>query len=151
MQGIESHSVDSAAMPSNFGLLCGFSLADREFRVVRVNQIETVKGKFPDADEADYEELCRFDVNGEQCAIFHRSIRTDHTSNEAINMLSARELQIATLVAQGCPNKQIAHKLHISEFTVASYLRRIFAKLGVESRAAMAFRCASLIGRTRIV
>jgi hypothetical protein len=43
-------------------------------------------------------------------------------------------------------NKQIAHQLHISEWTVATHLRRIFAKLGVDTRAAMVYRCAFLIG-----
>ncbi len=41
------------------------------------------------------------------------------------------------MVAQGYPNKTIAAVLEISSFTVSSYLRRIFAKLGVNSRAAM--------------
>ena len=41
------------------------------------------------------------------------------------------------MVAQGYPNKTIAALLEISSFTVSSYLRRIFAKLGVNSRAAM--------------
>jgi len=62
-------------------------------------------------------------------------------------LLSARELQIATLIAMGCPNKLIAHKLHISEWTVVSCLRRIFSKLGVETRAATIYRCAQLIGK----
>ncbi|HUM91481.1 MAG TPA: LuxR C-terminal-related transcriptional regulator [Candidatus Competibacter sp.] len=42
-------------------------------------------------------------------------------------------------------NKQIADRLHISEWTVSTHLRRIFAKLGVRSRAAMVYRCAPLI------
>jgi DNA-binding NarL/FixJ family response regulator len=54
-------------------------------------------------------------------------------------------LQIATLVAQGHANKQIARQLCLSEWTVATYLRRIFAKLGVDSRAAMVYHCAPLI------
>ncbi|MGQ9871346.1 response regulator transcription factor [Leptodesmis sp.] len=49
------------------------------------------------------------------------------------------------MVAQEQPNKQIAKHLRISEWTVATYLRRIFAKLNVDSRAAMVYRCASLI------
>ncbi len=51
------------------------------------------------------------------------------------------------LVALGKANKQIARQLHISEWTVASYIRRIFNKLGVDSRAAMVYYCASLIQR----
>ena len=40
-----------------------------------------------------------------------------------------RELEIAVLVAQGCATKNIAYRLQISEWTVSTYLRRIFAKL----------------------
>ena len=52
-------------------------------------------------------------------------------------ILSPRESEIARMVAQGYPNKSIAVVLEISSFTVSSYLRRIFAKLNVNSRAAM--------------
>jgi DNA-binding CsgD family transcriptional regulator len=55
-------------------------------------------------------------------------------------VLSPREAEVARMVAQGYPNKTIASVLDISTFTVSSYLRRIFAKLGVNSRAAMVAR-----------
>jgi DNA-binding CsgD family transcriptional regulator len=51
--------------------------------------------------------------------------------------LSPRELEIARMVAQGYPNKTIGAVLDISTWTVGTYLRRIFAKYGVTSRAAM--------------
>lgn len=60
-------------------------------------------------------------------------------------LLTKRELQIANLVALGHCNKQIASKLKISEWTVSTHLRRVFAKLGVDSRAAMVYRCASVL------
>ena len=41
------------------------------------------------------------------------------------------------MVAKGHPNKVIADVLNISSWTVCTHLRRIFAKLGVGSRAAM--------------
>jgi DNA-binding NarL/FixJ family response regulator len=47
--------------------------------------------------------------------------------------------------ALGKQNKHIAKQLKISEWTVSTHLRRIFAKLGVASRAAMVYRCSSLI------
>ena len=70
---------------------------------------------------------------------------TPDTAQELTAMLTERELEIAILIALGWPNKQIADKLHISEWTVSTHLRRIFAKLGVHNRAAMVYRCASLI------
>jgi DNA-binding CsgD family transcriptional regulator len=54
--------------------------------------------------------------------------------------LSPREHEIARMVAEGHPNKSIAAVLEISTWTVGTHLRRIFAKLGVTSRAAMVAR-----------
>jgi two-component system nitrate/nitrite response regulator NarL len=51
--------------------------------------------------------------------------------------LSPREQEIVRMVAKGHPNKVIAGVLNISSWTVCTHLRRIFAKLGVGSRAAM--------------
>lgn len=51
--------------------------------------------------------------------------------------LSPREQEIVRMVAHGHSNKIIADVLNISSWTVCTHLRRIFAKLGVGSRAAM--------------
>jgi len=51
--------------------------------------------------------------------------------------LSPRERQIVRLVAKGLVNKTIGHVLDISPWTVSTHVRRIFAKLGVASRASM--------------
>jgi DNA-binding CsgD family transcriptional regulator len=60
--------------------------------------------------------------------------------------LSPREREIVRLVARGHSNKIIADVLNISSWTVCTHLRRIFAKLGVGSRAAMVARMPE-IGR----
>jgi DNA-binding CsgD family transcriptional regulator len=54
--------------------------------------------------------------------------------------LSPRELEIARMVTKGLPNKSIATVLQISTWTVSSHLRRVFTKLGVNSRAEMVGR-----------
>jgi two-component system, NarL family, nitrate/nitrite response regulator NarL len=54
--------------------------------------------------------------------------------------LTPREQEIVRMVAKGYPNKTIAGVLNISTWTVGTHLRRIFAKLGVTSRAAMVAR-----------
>lgn len=51
--------------------------------------------------------------------------------------LSPREIEIVRLVGAGHTNKTIAVVLDISLYTVSTHLRRIFAKLGVSTRAAM--------------
>jgi DNA-binding CsgD family transcriptional regulator len=55
-------------------------------------------------------------------------------------LLSPREQEIVRLVAKGLPSKAIADVLDISLWTVATHLRRIFAKLGVGTRAEMIAR-----------
>jgi ATP/maltotriose-dependent transcriptional regulator MalT len=52
--------------------------------------------------------------------------------------LSAREREVATLVAAGKRNRDVAAALFLSEKTVESHLARIYDKLGVRSRAALA-------------
>jgi two-component system, NarL family, nitrate/nitrite response regulator NarL len=48
--------------------------------------------------------------------------------------LSARELQVLRLLADGLPNKAIAQSLGISEHTVKFHVTAIMSKLGVDSR-----------------
>ncbi|MCO1660869.1 response regulator [Pseudonocardia humida] len=50
-------------------------------------------------------------------------------------VLSARELQVLTLVAAGSTNRETAQKLFISEATVKTHLLHIYAKLEVRDRA----------------
>jgi DNA-binding NarL/FixJ family response regulator len=52
--------------------------------------------------------------------------------------LSPREYEIATRIADGLTNRQIAARLHISERTVDAHLRNIMGKLDVRSRAQVA-------------
>ncbi len=49
--------------------------------------------------------------------------------------LSPRELQVLRLLADGFENKQVARELTISEATVKTYVKGIFERLGVRSRA----------------
>lgn len=61
--------------------------------------------------------------------------------------LSAREVEVLSLVAQGLSNRDIARRLVVSEATVKTHLNHVFAKLGAESRTAAvaSARAAGLI------
>lgn len=72
------------------------------------------------------------EVDGVRCVLVRRP-----REDRAEVVLSPREREIARMVAKGYPNKVIARVLEISSWTVSTHLRRIFAKLGVSSRAAM--------------
>jgi DNA-binding NarL/FixJ family response regulator len=64
-------------------------------------------------------------------------------------LLTNREMQIVQFVCLGYLTKQIADRLHLSEFTVRSYLKTIYCKLGVRSRAAMVFRYTQAFGAVK--
>ncbi len=50
------------------------------------------------------------------------------------DQLTAQELQIARLAAQGLSNRDIAQRLYLSHRTIGTHLYRIFPKLGITSR-----------------
>lgn len=63
-------------------------------------------------------------------------------SDDIRTLLTNRELQIVQLISMGCLTKQVADRLRLSEFTVRSYLKTVYCKLGVRSRGAMVYRYA---------
>jgi DNA-binding CsgD family transcriptional regulator len=58
----------------------------------------------------------------------------------ATGELTATETKLATLAAEGLSNKEIAAALHLSVHTVEGHLTRIYRKLDIRSRAALAGR-----------
>ncbi len=54
---------------------------------------------------------------------------------EARDRLTAQELQIVELAAQGLSNREIGERLFLSHRTVGGHLYRIFPKLGISDRA----------------
>jgi DNA-binding CsgD family transcriptional regulator len=55
-----------------------------------------------------------------------------------VSVLSAREMEVARLVATGATNREIASALSIAPKTVAAHIEHILAKLGVSRRAQIA-------------
>ncbi|MGB9434115.1 MAG: response regulator transcription factor [Candidatus Acidiferrum sp.] len=49
-------------------------------------------------------------------------------------LLTKREEQVATQVADGLTNREVAKQLGLSEHTVSNYLFKIYEKLGVSNR-----------------
>lgn len=87
----------------------------------------------------------KININNKNCLIVKPKNALENRILCPQEILSERELQIVELVACGKSNKQIAKNLKISEWTVSTHLRRIFTKLKVDSRAAMVYRCSSLV------
>jgi DNA-binding NarL/FixJ family response regulator len=75
------------------------------------------------------------------------ALRIDHTGVDSVvaatgagGGLSAREWEVAQLIALGRSNKEIAEALVLSSKTVESHVKHIFDKLGVGARAEVAVR-----------
>jgi DNA-binding NarL/FixJ family response regulator len=99
---------------------------------------------------AQADELARFRIGDLTYAVIRQQKldASEQAEPNAADVLTGRELQIAAMVAHGHLNKEIAAELRISEWTVCAHLRRIYCKLRVPSRAAMVYRCASLVAIT---
>ena len=95
---------------------------------------------FEPSDPEEMNVLLDTEVDGVRCLLVSLE-QSPEAESEATQrgkvMLSPREEEIARMVAAGYPNKTIAAVLDISSWTVGTHLRRVFAKLGVGSRAAM--------------
>lgn len=95
----------------------------------RVNGAGTIDSSVESSTE---EVLLDTEVNGSRYLLVRMP-----KFNRCRVQLSPREQEIGRMVAKGHPNKVIADVLNISSWTVCTHLRRMFAKLGVGSRAAM--------------
>ncbi len=66
----------------------------------------------------------------------HQPSRT--SSDYPFASLSARELEILALLAQGLTNREIGQKLYLSEGTVRNYISSMMEKLGLRNRVELA-------------
>ena len=78
----------------------------------------------------------------EGCAVIHPDLtrqfvdelRSLSSGERSAASLSAREVEVLQMIANGSTNKEVADALRISPQTVKTYLERIFTKLGVSDR-----------------
>jgi DNA-binding CsgD family transcriptional regulator len=129
-------------------------------------------GRMSDHVQAQDASVARFSVDGHACYLVPEDAR-DATNGVRIvgfvtidkrrysicsdqpgvsspaDVLTARELQIAVLIAQGFDSKAIGRRLGISHSTVGTHRTRVYAKLGVASRRALAARIAGTVALHR--
>lgn len=79
-------------------------------------------------------------VKGSYAAFAPRlaAMRSAEEAGECVPSLTARECEVADLVAAGLSNQAIARELIIEETTVKKTLQNIYAKLGISSRTMLA-------------
>jgi DNA-binding CsgD family transcriptional regulator len=130
---------DSAGNPllsARCGALAGIALAARGRRVRAIAELQRSEqvlwacGAVREADAAA-RELRRL---GQRVSRRARPLG----EHSRLAQLSPREHEVAAQVASGKTNREVAAVLFLSERTVGNHLARIFEKLGVHSRAALA-------------
>jgi predicted ATPase/DNA-binding SARP family transcriptional activator/DNA-binding CsgD family transcriptional regulator len=75
---------------------------------------------------------------GEETAPLLSPVPDQPSTVEQSSTLTAREREVAALVARGMSNRQIAQELYLSEHTVKRHISKILRKLGLASRAEVA-------------
>ena len=123
-------------------ILAGRALAAISDRDAAAEQLRAAEGLLVDAPAGHLRaeavrELRRI---GRRVNRAGRAGRVDAAGSAA---LTARELEIAQLVAGGMTNRAVAKSLFLSEKTIESHLAGAFVKLGVRSRTALAAALAS--------
>ena len=65
-------------------------------------------------------------------------------------VLSVREREVTLLAAKGLANKVIARELNVAEGTVKLHLHRVYQKLGIKGRFALARRVGDLLPKPKM-
>ncbi|MZQ82065.1 response regulator [Paenibacillus sp. 5J-6] len=66
--------------------------------------------------------------------VFHK-MRVSSGNLHQTDLLDDDEVNMMTMIVQGLTNEQMADEVHMSKRTVDNYVRKIYEKLGVKSRA----------------
>jgi DNA-binding NarL/FixJ family response regulator len=74
-----------------------------------------------------FSQIVEHAVSGSKTSIITESIR-----------MTKRERQVIELIADGCTNKEIAQKIHLSTYTVKSHVHNILEKLALNTRVQIA-------------
>jgi DNA-binding NarL/FixJ family response regulator/tetratricopeptide (TPR) repeat protein len=117
-------------------ILAGRALTAAGDRDAAANQLRTAEGLLVDAPAGHLraEAVRELRKIGRRVNRAGRAGRADAAGPAA---LTARELEIAQLVAGGLTNRAVAETLFLSEKTIESHLAGAFVKLGVRTRQAL--------------
>lgn len=117
---------DTAVLPD-------LTVEDLFHKILEYVEQAPIVDQSPDPNDSAAEVILETSLNGVRYTLSRSRIQAPQSPIR----LSPREKEIVRLVASGFTNKSIAAVLEISPWTVATHLRRVFAKLGVNSRAEM--------------
>jgi len=132
LAALEAHA-DSPRLPdrARTHLAFGEHLRRSRRRVDAREHLRTALTIFEDLGAAPYAERAAQELRASGETARRRDVTT-------ATELTAQERQVAALVRQGLPNREVAARLFVSPRTVDFHLRNVFSKLQVTSRAELA-------------
>lgn len=129
------HAADQGGMPIEAArkqIVAGRALAAAGHADLATRTLRAAAGTLAECGAGRYRDAAA----GELRRLGHRV--APGLAGRGVGALSAREHEVAELVTLGRSNRQIAEALFLSPRTVETHVARVFAKLGVASRAAVA-------------
>jgi DNA-binding CsgD family transcriptional regulator len=131
-----AEAVGAVLIAARSRTLCGQALAAADEREPAIDQLEQAHS----ALRACGAERWADEAARELRKLGRRASRPTHAqaAGARVGSLSAREQEVAELVAEGRSNREVAAALYLSEKTIEGNLRRIFAKLGISRRGQIA-------------
>lgn len=84
------------------------------------------------------EMVTRVVIEGVAYILYREPLAVEAEREAMLAGLSRREKQVAALASRGLSAKAIAQELKIKPYTVDTYIRRLYTKLNIHSRAALA-------------
>lgn len=101
-------------------------------------------GKFFEVDSSTFTALLKFGQSaGELLAKFLKANQWDEKQPELVQ-LSAREIHILQLLADGASTTEAAEMLHLSEYTVRDYVSSLMKRLHARNRTEAAVKAMRL-------
>jgi len=133
-------AADEAGAPIEAALsrtLAGRALAQEGQRDRAVAELQRAAAELDSCGALRYRDQAEREL-GKLGHRVHRRTRAGKADGTGLETLTARELQVAQLVADSKTNPEIASELFLSQKTVETHIRNIFRKLSVASRVELA-------------
>lgn len=134
MDGIEAIRQLRQAIPRQAILV--FTTYDSDADIVRAVDAGAMGYLLKDAAPEEIFSAIRGAVRGRSVMSAPVASRLFQQLRNPDELLTPREAELLSLLTQGLSNRELGRRLFISEATVKTHLAHIYAKLGVETRAA---------------
>ena len=134
MPGMDGATATAQVVATTSSRVVVLTTFDTDGDILRAIEAGATAYLLKDAPSDDLVEAVRAAARGQ--TVLASPVATKLVSAVQRPGLSAREVEVLTLVGRGLSNVAISQAMHVSEATVKSHLLHVFTKLGVSDRTA---------------